>query len=231
MPNVGATVFVAMSLERQNVVGKKVLDVGSYNYNGSVAPLVQSYQPSEYVGVDILPGPGVDIVCHGEDLVERFGAASFDIVLCVEVLEHAEHWRKVITNLKGVLRPGGHLIVTTRSYGYPVHGFPHDFWRFERIDFEKIFADMEIASIQEDNPEAGIFISAIKPQVFKENSLENIDLYSVLTNTRCIELPINYKKNAYYKKVALKQKLRNLGYAVILGSGKKISKILGVAQK
>lgn len=36
--------------------------------------------PAEYVGIDIRPGPGVDVLCEAGDLVERFGGNAFDLV-------------------------------------------------------------------------------------------------------------------------------------------------------
>ena len=44
--------------------GKRVLEVGSLDINGSVRGY---FQDCEYIGLDVGPGPGVDVVCGGQE--------------------------------------------------------------------------------------------------------------------------------------------------------------------
>lgn len=146
---------------------KHVLEVGSYDVNGSVRPLVMHHEPASYVGIDMRSGPGVDQVVDAVNLVAHFGVATFDLVICAEVLEHAEHWRAVIQNLKDVLKPGGLLLLTTRSWGFPLHEYPGDFWRFEVFDMVKIFADMDLLALEPDTLVPGVFVAARKRPGFQ----------------------------------------------------------------
>ena len=43
----------------------KVLEVGSYNVNGTIRIFFENCQ---YLGIDVGPGKDVDFVCQGEDL-------------------------------------------------------------------------------------------------------------------------------------------------------------------
>jgi len=88
------------------------------------------------VGVDIEPGKFVDVVLPAERLVEHFGPESFDVVIATELLEHVQDWRLVVNNMKAVLRRGGYIYITTRSYGFPFHAYPYDFWRYEVEDLK-----------------------------------------------------------------------------------------------
>jgi predicted SAM-dependent methyltransferase len=79
--------FVMRNLSREEIEGKKVIEIGSYNVNGSVQQYIKSFNPKMYLGVDITEGPNVDIICNAENLVEKFGKESFDIVISNEMLE------------------------------------------------------------------------------------------------------------------------------------------------
>lgn len=146
------------------VRGKSVLEVGSGDVNGTPREVFAPLAPNEYIGVDAAPGPCVDVVADATGLVKRFGAGRFDIVISTEMLEHVSDWRGSINAMKDVLKPGGLLFITTRSPGFPYHGFPEDHWRFTSIDFYNIFADMEIMDLSLDIPQMpGVFMKARKP--------------------------------------------------------------------
>lgn len=181
--------FVDASLEHLNIAGKRVIEVGSYDFNGTVRPLVMAKQPETYIGVDILEGSGVDVVCDAAELVDRFGENAFDFVLTTEMVEHARDWRAAISHMKRVLKPGGYLILTTRSIGYMYHGYPYDFWRYQIEDMRGIFDDFEICELTQDpSSRAGVFLLARKPEDFIERDLSEIALYSILLSRRVKQL-------------------------------------------
>ncbi len=124
----GAADFVARHLEYREVVGRRVLEVGSHDPDGVVRSIVGPLRPAEYIGADVVVGPGVDIVCPAGAGARALRSGSFDIVVSTEVLEHVQDWRLVVHNLKGLLRDGGMLLVTTRSVGFEFHGYPLDFF-------------------------------------------------------------------------------------------------------
>ena len=171
---------VARALPEAEVRGKRVLEVGSLDVNGSVRPGIMANGPAEYVGIDIRSGPGVDVICDAAGIDQRFGPNAFDVVISTELLEHAREWQKIIHNFKHVLRPGGVLVVTTRSYGVDFHRQPYDFWRYEKADFELIFSDLAIEDLQLDPSDPGLFIKARKPAGFVERDLSEHRLYSIL---------------------------------------------------
>lgn len=176
--------FVRDNLRPDEVTGRAVLEVGSLDVNGSVRPIVSAFYPASYVGVDLQEGRGVDEVCDATELVLRFGQNSFDVVISTEMLEHVRDWRTVVSQLKRVLKPGGLLLVTTRSRGFPYHGFPFDFWRYEPGDVEALFADFQIERIETDKTLPGVLFKARKPPQFVENEMSRHALYSVILNDR-----------------------------------------------
>ena len=179
--------FGALNMKEEDINGKTVIEVGSMDVNGSFRKLAESYKPKSYLGVDIVRGKGVDVVCNAENLLEEFQSPSFDVLISTEMLEHIRNWKKVISNFKSIVRVGGTMIITTRSYGFPYHGYPYDFWRYEVEDIKNIFSDCSIVQIEKD-PERGVFAKIKKPSDFTENDLSNYELYSVIVNKRIKKL-------------------------------------------
>lgn len=106
----------------------RILDVGSYDVNGSYRPLFDD--PAwDYVGLDMEPGPGVDHVVERHFWWSTMSARSFDIVISGQAFEHIEFPWVTILELERVLRPGGTCCLVVPSSG-PEHRYPRDCWRF-----------------------------------------------------------------------------------------------------
>lgn len=95
----------------------KVLEIGSLDINGSIRPF---FKDADYTGIDIADGPGVDVVCQGQEFRSPLG--GFDVVISCEAMEHNPHWRATFQNMINLTRPGGLLIMTCATSGRPEHG-------------------------------------------------------------------------------------------------------------
>jgi len=188
MCNKSGLLFVAGRVGTQDIEGQTVLEVGSMDVNGSARPHLEALRPSKYVGVDIMSGPGVDEICAVEDLVARFGADSFDVVVSTEMIEHVRDWRGAFDQMKRVLRPGGLLVLTTRSIGFKIHGYPYDFWRYQPEDIRFILRDFTDLLVEEDELAPGVFAIARKPITWQPVNLSTIALHSVVTRGRVIDV-------------------------------------------
>lgn len=183
MCNGFCTEFGDLCLKNDVVFEKDILEVGSFDVNGSLRLNTLKLNPKSYTGVDISAGSCVDKVVDANDLVKEFGKESFDVVISTEMMEHIENWRNVINNMKEVLRPLGYILITTRSKGFGYHAYPHDYWRYEESDIRKIFADFEILETKIDG-EPGISIFARKPKVWTAIDLSTIELYDIRTELK-----------------------------------------------
>jgi len=94
-----------------------VLDIGSLDINGSVR---QFFQGGVYTGIDVAAGPGVDLVCQGQDFDAPDG--SFDTVISCEAMEHNPFWKETFANMIRLCRPGGLVIATCATTGRMEHG-------------------------------------------------------------------------------------------------------------
>src|SRR5438046_9059228 len=92
--NAACILFGFRSISASEVAGKRVLEIGSADRNGSLRPIIESYRPREYVGIDVEPGPGVDRVAEAGQIADTFGEDSFDLVVLTEKLEQLRALRE-----------------------------------------------------------------------------------------------------------------------------------------
>jgi SAM-dependent methyltransferase len=50
---------------------------------------------------------------------DEFGGPIYDLVTCVETLEHLENPRGALKSLRSLLRPGGHIVISTPNVTHP----------------------------------------------------------------------------------------------------------------
>jgi len=93
-----------------------VLEIGSLNINGTIRDLYTN--TTQYVGVDVGPGPGVDLVAPGETL--DYEDNSFDIAVSAECFEHNPQWIATFANMHRMASTA--VLMTCASDGRPEHG-------------------------------------------------------------------------------------------------------------
>jgi len=145
------------------VTGRDVIEVGSYDVNGSVRPTLEPLA-SSYLGVDVSPGPSVDVVADVADLPTLY-PDGFDVVITTEMLEHVASWKAAIKSLVKAVKRGGVLALTTRSLGFPLHNYPVDTWRYSVDEMRAILegAGLVVDSSEPDPQQNGVFAVAHKP--------------------------------------------------------------------
>ena len=91
-----------------------------------------------YVGVDVVENPAAELRGAVEALpVED---ASFDVVLCTQVLEHCDDPAQAVRELRRVTAPGGRVLAST--HGVQVyHPSPQDYWRWTHPGLERLFTE------------------------------------------------------------------------------------------
>lgn len=198
--------FGERNLKKEDIYRKRVIEIGSKDVNGSLRPYIEKLGCNQYIGVDIEPGKGVDVICNAEDIIERFGKESFDVVISTELLEHVKNWKKVINNIKDICKDNGIIILTTRSKGFGYHDFGldgGDHWRFEIEYMIHIFSDCIIEKLEKDIDNLpGVFIKTIKRNNKIRVNLSNFEAYSMLKERVVVGIT-TYK-------VDKSEKLRNL---------------------
>lgn len=119
----------------------RVLDIGAER---------QPFRPylptgATYVALDVVPAAGLNVVASA--LALPFAAASFDGIICTEVLEHVPEPEQALREMYRVLRPGGSLYVTV-PMTWGLHYVPHDYYRFTRYGLEHLLRKVGFEVVQ-----------------------------------------------------------------------------------
>ncbi len=104
----------------------KILEIGACDVNGSLRQ--HALPTTDYVGIDLEDGPGVDIVIEPGALLP-VEDDSFDLVVASSVLEHDPAFWMTFLEMCRKAKKGGYIYVNVPSNG-AVHRYPEDHWRF-----------------------------------------------------------------------------------------------------
>tara|TARA_X000000950_G_scaffold289268_1_gene411433 strand:+ start:1723 stop:2418 length:696 start_codon:yes stop_codon:yes gene_type:complete len=97
----------------------QILEIGSYKPNKEY-DLRNLFPNSDFTGIDLVDGPGVDIVMDGENIDQL--NKKFDIIVSGECFEHAPNWKKIFLKMIKYIKEDGYIIITCASKGRLEHG-------------------------------------------------------------------------------------------------------------
>ena len=124
--------------------GSSVIEIGSLNINGSIRSL---FEGCYYIGVDLAPGEGVDIVALGHEV--ELEDRSFDVSISCECFEHNPFWRETFLKMCRLSREI--VVLTVATHGRLEHGTssttPRDSpFTFERWDYYRNLGVEDLSS-------------------------------------------------------------------------------------
>lgn len=101
----GCVEFI-LDINKRFPIGQ-LLELGSYDFNGTARDYLSAAE--RWVGVDVVAGDGVDIVCQAVDT--EFEPKSFDTLLCLSMLEHDPNWKQSLRHNLQWLKPNGYVFL------------------------------------------------------------------------------------------------------------------------
>lgn len=121
----------------------RALVVGSHVYTGR-PDRRQLY--ADAVGVDMVPGEGVDVVLDMEEEPPP-SLGQFTHVDCISVLEHARRPWLVAANIERLLEQDGTLYLSM-PFAWRIHAYPNDYWRASTEGVQALFPNISWKALQ-----------------------------------------------------------------------------------
>lgn len=132
----------------------RVLEIGSKDITGNIREHFKDAKV--YIGTDKERGFNVDLIIDAHDLLKKFKAGDFDIVLCFEMLEHDRQFWKTVEIMQKLVKKKGYLIISAPTFGFPLHKHPKDYFRYGEDAFREIlFAGLKILELSEVKDDFG----------------------------------------------------------------------------
>ena len=126
---------------------KQILEIGSGKASDGVYP--KSYKKyfdstNTFIQSDINPEYKHRII----DVTDMEFENEFDVILCLNVLEHVFYVENAVGNLRRAVKQSGVVAVVVPAL-YPLHDEPHDYWRMTEHSLRRVFRefkDLEIGN-------------------------------------------------------------------------------------
>jgi len=127
------------AIQRDYLKNKENLTIVDFGCgNMPYKPLFQA-QTGRYIGVDSSRNPVADVFLSPDGRVP-LSDESADVVLSTQVLEHTTSPEEYLRECRRLLKPAGHLILSTHGY-WMYHPDPEDYWRWTASGLRKILED------------------------------------------------------------------------------------------
>lgn len=139
--------FVEEYLHSKRDEKLSIVDLGSQEIGGSYRSFF-ACDNWHYIGVDVVPGPNVDVVLKDPYCWGEIKSATVDVLVSGQAFEHIEFFWLTAQEIARVLKPGGICCIIAPSGG-PEHRYPVDCWRFYPDGFRALarYAGLDVLSV------------------------------------------------------------------------------------
>lgn len=128
-----------------HLVKGPILEIGSHDY-GTTQDFRSLFPQCEYVGTDMLPGKGVDLVldltAELSVIDQALGGKRFQTIICMSVLEHCSDPFRMARNIEALMAEDGVLLLSV-PFVWELHGYPDDYWRFTPNGVRRLFSGLD----------------------------------------------------------------------------------------
>lgn len=166
--------FIKRISKKHALAGKKLLEIGPQERS----EVQKHFNTCTIETLDLVPDYNPDIIGDITKFNPHIPDSTYDIVSCLEVLEHTINPFAAVSELRRITKDNG-LILFSAPLNWRIHGPAPDCWRFTEFGWKVLLKDFDILEIDKlDTPDRNLF--PIKYNVLARcNKSKNVDIYSV----------------------------------------------------
>lgn len=154
--------------------GLKLLEIGPQKRS----EVQRTFHKSEIDTLDIVPDYNPTIIGDLTKENPHILDSSYDIICCLEILEHTVNPFAAITELRRILKDGGYLLLSA-PLNWRIHGPAPDCWRFTEFGWKVLLKDFDILEIDKLNtPDRNLFPIKYNLLVRCDKS-KNVDVHTM----------------------------------------------------
>jgi len=128
--------------------------------------------------LDIVPDYKPDIVGDLTKYNAHIKDSTYDIISCLEILEHTVNPFSAIEELRRILKHGGYMLLSA-PLNWRIHGPTPDCWRITEFGWKVLLKDFEIIEIDKlDTPDRNLFPIHYNILV-KCDKTKNVDVHTM----------------------------------------------------
>ena len=128
--------------------------------------------------LDIVSDYNPDIIGDLTKYNEHIKDSTYDIISCLEILEHTVNPFSAIEELRRIIKHGGYLLLSA-PLNWRIHGPTPDCWRITEFGWKVLLKDFEIIEIDKlDTPDRNLFPIHYNILV-KCDKTKNVDVHSM----------------------------------------------------
>ena len=153
---------------------KKLLEIGSQDRS----EVKTAFNMCNIETLDLTPDYNPDIISDITRYNPHIKDSSYDIVACLEILEHTINPFSAIEELRRITKDGGYVLFSA-PLNWRIHGPVPDCWRFTEFGWRVLLKDFDIIEIDKlETPDRNLF--PIKYNILaKCDKSKNVDVYSM----------------------------------------------------
>lgn len=145
--------FINRTAVAYSVENKKVLEIGPQERS----EVRTAFSKCDILTLDIVKDYNPDIIGDITKYNQHIKDSSFDIITCLEILEHTLDPFAAINELKRICKNDG-IILFSAPLNWRIHGPIPDCWRFTEFGWRVLLRDFDILEIDKlDTPERNLF--------------------------------------------------------------------------
>lgn len=167
-------IFINRVAKTLNQEGRQLLEIGSQDRS----EIKNAFHLCHTTVLDLVPDYNPDIIGDITKYNAHIADSTYDIIACLEILEHTVNPFSAVEELRRITKDGGYILFSA-PLNWRIHGPVPDCWRFTEFGWRVLLKDFDIVEMDKlETPDRNLF--PIKYNILaKCNKLKNVDAHSM----------------------------------------------------